>query len=164
MSGYWLGRTVALVVRRPRLLTFDEAGQLHNATGPCVEYRDGWGVYAWHGVRVPERVIRAPDELTRDDFLGEENVATRRIIQERMGGRFVEEIGARFVDSGDRGVLYEVDLPGDPERVARYVQLTDPSTGRVYYLRVPRWLATAEEAVAWSFSLQSHEYHPEHET
>lgn len=49
VSGYWLGRAVALVVRRPRLLAFDEAGRLHSTTGPCVEYRDGWGVYAWHG-------------------------------------------------------------------------------------------------------------------
>jgi hypothetical protein len=41
---------------------------LHSATGKCIEYHDGWGFYAWHGVHVPERVILAPEALTRDDL------------------------------------------------------------------------------------------------
>ena len=56
-SGYWLGKDVALVVRKPRLLAFDDAGRLHSATGRSVEYRDGWGFFAWRGVPVSERVI-----------------------------------------------------------------------------------------------------------
>jgi hypothetical protein len=164
VSGYWLGRGVALVVRRPRLLAFDEAGRLHSATGPGVEYRDEWGVYMWHGVRVPERVIRAPDELTRDDFLGETNMEARRVIQERMGGRFIEELGGRFIDGGDRGVLYEVDLPDDPDEVARYVQVLDASSQREYYLRVPPTVATVDAAVAWTFGLAPGEYRPVRES
>jgi hypothetical protein len=48
-------------------------------------YPDGWGFYAWHGVVVPEKVILAPETLTREDFLNEQNVAVRRVIQERIG-------------------------------------------------------------------------------
>lgn len=113
---------------------------------------------------MPEQVICAPDRLTRDDFFDEENVEARRIIQERMGERFVWEIGARFVDGGPRGVLYEVDLPGDRERVARYVQVQDVSTQREYYLRVPPTIQTAAEAVAWTFGLSRDEYHPAQES
>lgn len=47
VSGYWLGRKLALVVRRPHLLSRDEAGRLHSARGKATEYRDGWGFYAW---------------------------------------------------------------------------------------------------------------------
>ena len=101
VSGYWFGKDVALVVRKPRLLAFDDAGRLHSATGRCVEYRDGWGFFAWHGVPVPERVILEPDTLTREDFLGESNVEARRIIQERMGAeRFVWELAATYIDGG----------------------------------------------------------------
>jgi hypothetical protein len=164
VSGYWCGKTVALLVRRPTLVTFDETGRLHNAAGPCVEFSDGWKIYAWHGVCVPERVITAPDELNRDDFFDAENVEARRLIQERMGARFVEEIGGRFIDGGAHGVLYEVELPEDPERVARYVQVLDPSTGREYYLRVPPTIATAEAAVAWTFGLESRGYRPVQES
>jgi hypothetical protein len=164
VSGYWCGKSVALLVRRPTLLTFDEEGRLHNSAGPCVEFPDGWAIYAWHGVCVPERVIMAPDELNRNDFFGAENVEARRVIQERMGSRFVEEIGGRFIHGGAQGVLYEVELPEDPERVARYVQVLDPSTGREYYLRVPPSIATAEAAVAWTFGLESREYRPAQES
>src|SRR6185437_1214501 len=109
---------------------------------------------------VSERVITAPEELNRDDFFGAENVEARRIVQERMGERFLWEVGARFVAGGPRGILYEVALPGERERVARYVQVRDGSSERMYYLRVPPTIETAEEAVAWTFGLNTDEYHP----
>lgn len=84
VSGYWLGKELALIVRRPRLLIRDAQGRLHNETGKCLEYHDGWGFYAWHGVRVPERVILNPAALTLEDLHKEEDEEVRRIIQERM--------------------------------------------------------------------------------
>jgi hypothetical protein len=165
VSGYWLGRALALLVRKPIILSRDENARLHNATGPCVQYADGWGFWAWHGVHVPAWVIERPvEEWTRDDFFDEFNIEVRRVIQERMGERFVWEIGARYVDGGPQGALYEVDLPGDPDRVARYLLVADPSTGRDYYLRVPPQLRTAAEAAAWTFGLTAGEYRPAQET
>jgi hypothetical protein len=165
VSGYWLGKEVVLLVRRPKFLAMDAAGLLHNASGKCVEYRDGWGFYAWHEVPVSARIILEPETLTRDDFLQEPNLEIRRIIQERMGERFVAELGGRVLDAGTRGTLYEVRLPkDDPEGVARYVQVHDASTRRTYFLRVPPTVETAAEAVAWTFSLTSEEYHPARES
>ena len=164
VAGFWCGKTVALLVRHPTLLTFDEEGRLHNATGPSVIFHDGWVIYAWHGVCVPERFITAPDELNRDDFFSAENVEARRLIQERMGTRFVEKVGGRFIDGGLQGVLYEVELLEDPEHVARYVQVADPFTGREYFLRVPPSTQTAAGAVAWTFGRTRDEYHPAQET
>jgi hypothetical protein len=110
-------------------------------------------------------VIQAPETLTREDFLGEQNVEVRRIIQERMGERFVPELGGRVIGAGERGTLYEVRLPeDDPERVARYVQVQDASTSRRYFLRVPPTIQTAAEAVAWSFQVAGEDYHPAQET
>lgn len=165
VSGYWLGQDTALLVRRPTTLARDSQGRLHHSSGKCIEYSDGWGFYAWHGVRVPERAILAPETLTREDFLKEQNVEVRRVIQERMGARFVLELGGQVIDTGPRGTLYEVRLPeDDPERVARYVQVQDASSLRAYFLRVPPTIQTAAEAVAWSFGLASEDYHPAQET
>ncbi len=164
VSGYWLGKEVALVVRRPRLLSRDAEGRLHSETSRCIEYHDGWGFWAWHGVRVPEKVILAPETLTREDFLHEPNIEARRMIQERMGERFVWELEGKFIDGGPHGVLYEVELPDDPEQVARYVQVQDASTPRQYFLRVPPTIQTAAEAVAWTFNLSVDAYHPAEET
>jgi hypothetical protein len=164
VSGYWLGRDLALIVRRPQQLLLDTAGRLHSATGPSVRYGDGWDVYAWHGVSVSERVISAPERLTAKDWSGTQNVEVRRVIQERMGARFISEIGGVALDSGPRGTLYQAELPGDPERVAHYVQVHDTSTERIYYLRVPPTIQSAEEAVAWTFGLNPGEYRPVQES
>lgn len=164
VSGYRLGSKEAWLVRKPVRLERDEQGRLHSADGMCMHYRDGWGFYAWHGVHVPERVILDPDRLTREDFLTESNVEVRRVMQERMGSRFVSELGGVVLDRGPRGTLYEVALPDDPERVARYVQVQDASTPRQYMLRVPPTIQTAAEAVAWSFQIGVEDYHPTQET
>lgn len=165
VSGYWLGQEVALLVRRPTVLTRDSEGRLHSLGGKCLAYLDGWGFYAWHGLRVPEQVILAPERLSREDFFKEPNVEVRRVIQERMGSRFVSELSGQVIDTGARGTLYEVRLPeDDPEGVARYVQVQDASTPRQYVLRVPPTIQTAAEAVAWSFSCTLEEYHPAQET
>jgi hypothetical protein len=165
VSGYWLGAAVALLVRKPSLLSRDARGRLHSATGPAVTYPDGWSIYAWHGVSVPAWVILTPyEELTREDFLNQSNVEARRVIQERMGDRFVWELNGKFIDGGPRGILYEVQLPDRWERVARYVYVKDASTDRMYFLQVPPSIQTAAEAVAWTFGLTEDEYHPTHET
>jgi hypothetical protein len=108
VSGYWLGQDAAVMVRRPGVLCRDAAGRLHSATGKCMEYHDGWGFWAWHGVRVPEKVILAPEQLTWEDLLGERDVEVRRIMQERMRSRFVPELGGVAIDAGPRGTLFEV--------------------------------------------------------
>jgi hypothetical protein len=41
VSGYWLEKEDALVVRSPHLLAFDAAGWLHSTTGKCLEYPGG---------------------------------------------------------------------------------------------------------------------------
>jgi hypothetical protein len=92
-------------------------------------------------------------------------VEVRCIMQERMGQRFVGELGGQIIDRGPLGTLYEVRLPeDDPEGVARYVQVQDASTEREYFLRVPPTIQTAAEAVAWTFGLFAEEYHPADET
>lgn len=164
VSGYWLGRTIALLVRRPRLLLRDGGEQLHSATGKCVEYRDGWGIYAWHGVAVPRKVIVKPEALTREDFFRQRDIETRRVIQERMGERFVMALGGAVIDAGTQGVLYEVALPHDPDRIACYVHVHDPSSQREYHLRVPPTMTSAAEAVAWTFGLSVEEYRPLQQT
>jgi hypothetical protein len=161
VSGYWLGMESALLVRKPRVL-FDTAGRLHNETGNGVEYPDGWGSYAWHGVRVPETVIMQPDALTRDDFMRERNLEVRRVMQECMGDRFVTTLGGTLLDDGPRGQLWEVQMPAHgPEGVARYVHINDASTPRDYFLQVPPTIQTAEEAFAWTFNMTVEEYRPE---
>jgi hypothetical protein len=159
VSAVHLAASEVWVIRKPVQYAFDAYEHLHSAEGPCIEYHDGWKLYAWHGVLVPEQVILHPERLTREDWLHEPDLEVRRIIQEQMPN-FVEQVGGRFIDGGARGCLYAVDLVGDPEKVAHYVQVLDNSTGREYYLRVPPSIHRADEAVAWTFGLSAQDYQP----
>jgi hypothetical protein len=165
VSGYWLGEEATILVRWPKRLSCDAEGRLHSATGTRMEHLDGWGFHAWHGVRVPEKVILKLEQLTRADWSEAENVEVRRVMQERMGERFVRELEGTVMDTGPRGTLYEVRLPeNDPDKAARYVQVQDASTPRQYFLRVPPTVQTAAEAVSWSFQVSVEEYDPAQET
>jgi len=162
VSGYDLGYELAWLVRKPLRMQQDADGLLHAGSGKCLEYRDGWGAYAWHGVVVPEQVILRPETLTREDWLNERNLEVRRVMQERMP-HFVETIGAHWLDTGKHGSLYAVNLAPDPEGVAHYVHVRDHSSERSYYLRVPPTIQRADEAVAWTFGLSEEEYQPAQE-
>ena len=73
--------------------------RLHNSTGPAVAFRDGWGVYAVHGVRVPADIIERPGSITVQRIEAEANAEVRRVMIDRYGSaRYVQDSGARIVD------------------------------------------------------------------
>jgi uncharacterized protein DUF6745 len=134
VSGYRLGRQEAWLVRKPIRLARDERGCLHSEDGMALRYRDGWGVYAWHGRCVSEHFILRPETLTLEDWLRERDEDDRRAIQERIGHRRFSELvgGLRIhderlmVDLGQGQQLeptgyacYRRGDPGEPPRVCR---------------------------------------------
>ncbi len=60
--------------------------------------------------------------------------------------------------------LYEVELPDDPDKVARYIRVKDHSTTREYYIRVSPAIDNADEALASTFGMKAKNYNPIHET
>lgn len=123
--------------------------RLHNALGPAVGFRDGWGVWAWHGVRVPRYIIENPLSITVAQIDAETNVEVRRVMIERYGqARYIQDSGAVLVHElpenyhlkGLRGAkLYRKEIPGDEPIVLISVRNCTPdSDGSVkqYDLRV----------------------------
>jgi hypothetical protein len=159
---WWTFENVCILTERPTALHRDERHRLHNERGMAIQYPDGWGMYAWHGVRVPERVITSPESLTPQEILAEENVEVRRVMIERYGlERFLEQSNAQECDSSEFGTLYKIRLPDDELAVVR---VTCPSTGRKYVLPVSPQVRTAREAVASTFGLSEQEYQPSVQT
>jgi hypothetical protein len=79
-----------------------------------MRFRDGWGALAWHGVRVPARIIEA-EAFDVHAVDNEANVEWRRIMLERdYGGRGGFEI---YLQARQARVVAEDEVHGQPRRL-----------------------------------------------
>jgi len=173
-SGWWWPSSDTVILsERPTCLHRDDRHRLHNTSGPAIQYPDGWGVWAVHGVRVPQYIIENPENLTPQRITDEENVEVRRIMLERYGaGRYLHDIGAVVLDAdvdplGNPRRLLRAELPNDEPLVMTEVTNSTPEldgSKKVYHERVPGSITTLEEAFAWQWGLQVGEYDPKVET
>lgn len=139
-SGWWWPLSDAAVLTdRPDRLHRDEQGRLHNETGPAIRYRDGFAVYAVHGVRVPAKVVEAPETLTAAEITAERNAEVRRVMVNRFGfDRYIREAGAKKVATDDWGTLWKMRQPGDEDILAVEVLNSTPEpdgTYKTYFIR-----------------------------
>jgi hypothetical protein len=163
---WWPFERVAILTERPCMLAMahDEQGRLHRPTGPVVAYPDGWGIWAWHGVRVPRQVIERPDTITVGQIRTTGNLEVRRVLLERYGlDRYLRDADATLVQVDDYGRLWRCELPED--ELLTIVEVDNATaepdgTFATYLLRVPPTMRTAKEAVAWTFGMAADDYHP----
>jgi len=161
---------ICWVAERPELLALEPmpargpfANRLHCEDGPAVRYPDGWPIYAWHGVRVPENIIIRPvSAITTSGVVAERNAEVARVLLERMGvERFASEAdGGRIIHhdidgQGNARRLVSIPMPNMPDREARVVVVECPSTHHQYVLGVPPRIATCQAAVAWTFGVDA---------
>ena len=135
-------------------------GFLHRDDGPAVEYDSGKRYWFWRGVYVTQQIVEAPETLTPQEILAEQNVEVRRVMMERFGfERLLRESKAKKRSTDDYGVLWELDLPGDePLVMVALVNSTAEPDGsfKDYWLRVPPAMRTPNEALAWTFGIDDY--------
>lgn len=184
---WWPFENACFMTERPIKLEQDEQGRLHCEDDMALKYPDGTGVYSFHGVAVPEKVILKPESVTAQEIDDEQNAEVRRVMIERVGI-------SRYVTEGGFEVLHEdKDSLGHPRRLlakkrddeidVMVVEVTNSTaeadgTRKVYHLRVhpelrpllednelgPVQKPTCHNAVASTFGMTGDEYHPEVET
>jgi hypothetical protein len=114
----------------------------------AVRFRDGWGVYVWHGITVPSWVIEHPEQISTDKINGEKNAEVRRVMIERYGfERYMLDAGASILDELGEYKLISVPDPAERQMVA--LKMVCPTTGAVYIHAVAPHLRTVNEALAW---------------
>jgi len=159
---YWVMRREIVAVPRP--LFHMQNGRLHCETGPAVEWLGGDGLWYYRGILVTEQIIMRPETMSLQQILSERNLEIQRIMIERFGGlaKVMREARARVVHRSPQGTLYRLVQPDREPLVV--LEVTCPSTGRKYMLRVPPWTPTVREAIAWTFDIPASAYNPVLET
>jgi len=138
-----------IVSDRPEVLTVDDRNRPHGENGPSHRWRDGWSLWHWHGVAIPEaqrHIIEQPERITVDEIQAETNAEIRRVMIERYGyDRYIRDAGLTLVDSrpaddpmiglrtarlfrdGDLVLLDVLNSTPEPDgSVKRYVLPIDP--------------------------------------
>jgi hypothetical protein len=172
---WWPTRDFVMVSDLPTAIHLEQVGprgwgshRLHCEDGPALAYA-GWGVYAWHGVRVPADLIEVG--WSTDRILAEPNAEIRRCAIERMGwdvfvsAAGLTQVGDAADDPGNPGhTLTLHDVPsaiyGEPVRVLLCTNGTVERDGtrRRFGLTVPATCRTPLDAAAWTYDLTPEQY------
>ena len=156
---WWAFKNIAVVTPKPSVIHLDEQGRLHGLGVPAVAY-EGFNVYAYHGVRLPEKYEKVPPNQWQAKWLLEENNAElRRILIQEIGYvRICQELQAIELDSWQEYTLLKIDSDVDVEPIY-LLKMSCPSTGYIHALRVPPDVPSAREAIAWvNWGINSEEF------
>ena len=152
-AGWWMPHAkLCWVCERPCHLTRDSRGQLHNESRQAIEYPDGWGVWALHGVRVPKELVTTDWDALDVAYwvVKQSNAEIRREAVRKIGiERVCQQLGARVLDAGfDQAgqpcELLALDL-GDG-RIRPYIKLRHPGIGTYHVEGVHPECRTIESA------------------
>ena len=150
----WWHENVLAISDRPEVLRRDAQGRLHCEAGPSIAYRDGWSLYHWHGVSIPQEWVEgkppAPSEA-----LTWQNIEQRRAACEIVGwAKILKQLDAKVIDAdsdAEIGTLLEVNLPDSGAE--RFLKVRCGTGRENIVLPVPREVRTALQANAWTYGI-----------
>lgn len=154
-------KSCIILADRPTVCLNDE-NNLHSTTGPAVSWADGTRLWFNDGHQMDEcgkRIVMEPHKLNTAQILQMRNEETRRLAIEKYGWeKFIAEADCPVLDQRRNDVDNTIEmLVGPPQRTNDSTVSFGPnrmvlfcrSTGRQYFLSVPRDITSCAEAQAW---------------
>lgn len=134
-------KDVCIVSNMPKIIKRDGV-RLHSSNSAAIEFNDGYKLFYWKGLNVPEQWVMSPSLLTRDDVLKETNAEKRRCLTEILGwDKYLSLLGdIKVIDEDTDGEgntmtlyqsLFKESLIGEN---VQYLKVICPSTKREYIL------------------------------
>lgn len=141
---------VCFVSDRPRQLYLNSQGQLHGEGEVALAFRDGFSLYAYQGVRLPEHYGRLHPRQWQARWIAEEpDPALRQILLDGIGyGRLVQELAGKVLDQWHNSSLVQLEIAGLEEPIL-LLKRCCPQTQVMDVLRVPPYLRSAQSAACW---------------
>ncbi len=139
-----------LVLDRPIRFAVDPEGRLHAEGEAAVQFADGYRLYFFRDVQIPETYGSLhPHQWQARWLLEEPNAELRRVLIQGIGyTRLCQELRAVELDSWREYTLLRIDQSVDVEPIF-LLKMTCPSTGYIHATRVPPEVQTAREAIRW---------------
>ena len=140
-------KNVCIVSRLP--ISIKRKGmRLHSEDSPAIEFKDGYKLYYWSGLTVPEKLIMSPETITKNDILSISNAEVRRCYMEKLGAKKYYDIlsdgkGLKLIDScidnqGNIMKLWETTINDDIiNKKVQFLECECPSTHRIYNIYPP---------------------------
>ncbi|MBD2206634.1 hypothetical protein H6G33_19625 [Calothrix sp. FACHB-1219] len=139
-----------IICDRPLYIRLDNQNRLHAEGEPAIEYADGFSLYSYHGVTLPEKYGKLHPQQWRSQWLlTEDNAELRRVLIQGIGyARICQELQAIELDTWREYTLLKIDADVDAEPIY-LLKMTCPSTGFIHALRVPPDMTSAHQAICW---------------
>jgi hypothetical protein len=170
-ASFWRPyRAVCVMCERPTKIALDSMVRFHNAKGKALQWPDGWGVYRLSGMIIEGRYIEDCQSLTVSVIESERNVELRRSLIELYGEeRYLKDSGACVVSVGRNGARLwsrSSQFDSSPFQMVEVINSTPEADGtsKHYFIRVPPTVTSADEAVAWTWTMTADVYEPSVET
>jgi hypothetical protein len=146
---WWSFEKIAIVTPKPSAIRFDADGELHGEGLPAIAY-EGFNIYAYHGVVLPEKYSQVhPNQWQAQWLLEENNAELRRVLIQGIGyEKITYELQAIELDAWKEYTLLKIANDVDIEPIV-LLKMTCPSTGFIHILRVPPDVTSAREAICW---------------
>jgi hypothetical protein len=166
LGMFWPFVRICIMSERMSVCEVDREGRLHCETGPAMAYRDGFEMFAWHGVRVPADFF----EWDVQRALADDNSEIRRCGIERLGWDTVTDQLELIAEAPDPGNaphtlrLYQGELLDSlyDQRarllVAQNASLDKGGHRRVFGLPVPADVSDPIVAAAMLFNVEADVY------
>ncbi|MBD2446105.1 hypothetical protein H6G76_02820 [Nostoc sp. FACHB-152] len=141
---------IAILCDRPIHLRFDNENRLHAEGEPAIQFADGYSIYSYHGVNLPEKYGKIhPQQWEAQWLLTETNAELRRVLIQGIGySRICQDLQAIELDNWAEYTLLRIDSDIDIEPIY-LLKMTCPSTGFIHVLCVPPNMVSAREAIRW---------------
>jgi hypothetical protein len=171
---WWPCENIVIASQKPVAVRWDDQGRLHAEDSPAVAYADGYGLYAWHGVTLPEHWVTQRETIDPTEILKERDVEKRAAGAACIGWpRMLSALKYKVIDdsgSPDLGQLIEVKLNG-LSQPGRFLKAECPRNGIIVEGVPPVSdidglpIETALAAQAWRIGDPQSEYaHPPQRT
>lgn len=158
-----------IICDRPSKILFDREGRIHGEGEPAIQFVDGFSVYAYHGVWIPEKYGQIPSNQWQSRWLLEaEDAELRQVLIQAIGyTRMCQELDAIQLDAWQAYTLLKINLNEEIDNFfwsvephkqpIHLLKMTDSSTGSIHVRRVSPDISSVREAihaVDWSTDVE----------